>query len=54
LLDEIILAVAPVTLGGGAPLLPRRLMPSRLRLVRLEQSGQFAHLTYAVRTPTTG
>ncbi|MGH3648629.1 MAG: dihydrofolate reductase family protein, partial [Micromonosporaceae bacterium] len=30
LLDEIILGVAPVTLGAGAPLLPRRLPASRL------------------------
>jgi dihydrofolate reductase len=48
LLDEIILGVAPVTLGGGAPLLPRRLPSSRLSLTRMEQHGQFAYLTYAV------
>ena len=30
LLDEILLSVAPVTLGAGAPLLPRRLT-ARLR-----------------------
>jgi dihydrofolate reductase len=49
LLDEIILGVAPVTLGGGAPLLPRRLPSSRLTLSSVEQVGQFAYLTYAVR-----
>ena len=48
LLDEIILGVAPVTLGGGAPLLPRRLPSSRLSLTGMEQRGQFAYLTYAV------
>jgi dihydrofolate reductase len=48
LLDEIILGVAPVTLGGGAPLLPRRLPSSRLTLARMEQRGQFAYLTYEV------
>ncbi|GAB3807191.1 dihydrofolate reductase family protein [Micromonospora zhanjiangensis] len=51
LLDEIILGVAPVTLGGGAPLLPRRLPASRLRLTSAEQVGQFAHLRYAVAAP---
>ena len=29
LLDEIILGVASVFLGSGAPLLPRRIMPRR-------------------------
>jgi riboflavin biosynthesis pyrimidine reductase len=52
LLDEIILGVAPVTLGGGAPVLPRRLPSSRLRLSGVEQVGPFAYLTYAVATPT--
>jgi dihydrofolate reductase len=48
LLDEIVLGVAPVTLGGGAPVLPRRLTSSRLTLTAVEQLGQFASLTYAV------
>ncbi|WP_127500955.1 dihydrofolate reductase family protein [Actinoplanes solisilvae] len=51
LLDEIILGVAPVTLGGGAPLLPRRLTSSRLTLTGMEQRGPFAYLTYAVAAP---
>ncbi|PRY29327.1 dihydrofolate reductase family protein [Pseudosporangium ferrugineum] len=51
LLDELILGVAPVTLGAGAPLLPRRLAASRLSLRSLEQSGQFAYLTYEVGKP---
>jgi dihydrofolate reductase len=51
LLDEIILGVAPVTLGAGAPLLPRRMTSSRLSLVKMEQRGQFAYLTYAVGPP---
>ncbi|SEG47357.1 Dihydrofolate reductase [Actinacidiphila yanglinensis] len=51
LLDEIVLGVAPVLLGGGAPLLPRRLTASRLTLTAAEQSGQFAYLTYAVGRP---
>jgi dihydrofolate reductase len=50
LLDEIILAVAPVTLGGGAALLPRRLTSQQLVLTEVAQMGQFAYLTYAVGT----
>ena len=51
LLDEIILGVAPVSLGAGAPVLPRRLTSSRLTLTAVEQRGQFAYLTYAVGRP---
>jgi hypothetical protein len=47
-LDEIILGVAPVTLGAGAPLLPRRLTSQQLALTHVSQVGQFAYLTYAV------
>jgi dihydrofolate reductase len=52
LLDEIILGVAPVTLGGGAPLLPRRMDSSRLSLTDVTRRGSFAYLTYAVGPPT--
>lgn len=48
LLDEIVLGVAPATLGAGAPLLPRRLGPAQLTLSAVEQVGQFAYLTYTV------
>ncbi|GAA1866071.1 dihydrofolate reductase family protein [Asanoa iriomotensis] len=48
LLDELILGVAPVTLGAGAPVLPRRLPSSRLTLTTAEQVGPFAYLTYRV------
>lgn len=51
LLDELILGMAPVTLGAGAPLLPRRLMPSRLRLQSAVQEGQFVRLVYSVGQP---
>ncbi|MFS0867586.1 dihydrofolate reductase family protein [Microbacterium sp. 179-B 1A2 NHS] len=47
-LDEIAVSVAPVLLGGGAPLLPRRVDSDRLRLVSAEAVGQFARLVYAV------
>ena len=49
LLDEIIVTVASVTLGGGAPLLPRRIVTPPLRLVSVEAWGTgFAHLVYEV------
>ncbi len=48
LLDEMILGVAPVTLGAGAPVLPRRLLSSQLTLTSVEQIAQFVYLTYAV------
>jgi dihydrofolate reductase len=48
LLDEMLIHVAPVTLGGGAPLLPRRIASSRLTLVSVELEGGFAYLTYSV------
>jgi dihydrofolate reductase len=48
LLDEILINIAPVTLGGGAPLLPRRLTSSDLTLASAEQEGGFAYLTYTV------
>jgi dihydrofolate reductase len=51
LLDRIIATVAPVTLGAGAPLLPREIHADRLTLVSVEQRGQFAELTYAVGPP---
>lgn len=48
LLDEIIMGVTPVFLGGGAPLLPRRLLSEQVRLTRIVQDGQIAELTYQV------
>jgi dihydrofolate reductase len=50
LLDEILVGVAPVTLGRGAPLLPRRLTASALELVDVAQDRQFARLRYRVRS----
>jgi dihydrofolate reductase len=49
LLDEILVAVAPVTLGRGAPLLPRRLTAAQLQLVDVGRDRQFARLRYRVR-----
>ncbi len=48
-LDEIILGVAAVTLGGGAPVLPRRLLSDRLSLTDVMRHGQFVQLTYELR-----
>lgn len=48
LLDEIRLSIAPVTLGAGAPLLPRRLLAADLTLVNVERQGQFVSATYRV------
>ena len=39
LLDEVLVSIAPVTLGAGAPLLPRRL---ELRLEEVGRNGDFA------------
>lgn len=49
LLDELQVQVAPVTLGAGAPLLPRRLLARDLTLTAVSRQGQLALLTYAVR-----
>ena len=44
-LDEVIVYVAPVTLGAGAPLFPRR---QELRLEELHRNRDFACARYAV------
>ena len=51
LLDDLLLGVAPVLLGAGAPLLPRRVSDPPLRLVEATAAGPFALLTYAVQRP---
>ncbi|MDD7962785.1 dihydrofolate reductase family protein [Microbacterium thalli] len=47
-LDEIAVSIAPVTLGAGAPLLPRRVESDRLRLRSAQAVGPFARLVYTV------
>ena len=50
LLDEIILCIAPVMLGSGAPLLPRNITFPPLKLVDVQKhSDVFAILTYEVQ-----
>jgi dihydrofolate reductase len=46
LLDEVLVGIAPVTLGGGAPLLPRRLTAADLELVDVARDKQFVRLSY--------
>jgi dihydrofolate reductase len=49
LLDELILGVAPVFLGFGAPLLPRRITAPTLKLTDVTRYGEtFVTLRYAV------
>jgi dihydrofolate reductase len=48
LLDEVRVSIAPVTLGAGRPLFPRRF---DLRLTRLERNGAFACAWYDVVGP---
>jgi dihydrofolate reductase len=51
LLDEIVVQIASVTLGGGAPLFPRRVDPP-LQLLSAKTYGQnFAELYYKVLPP---
>jgi dihydrofolate reductase len=55
LLDELILGVAPVFLGSGAPLLPRRITAPALKLTDVTRYGEtFVTLRYAVMSPAGG
>jgi dihydrofolate reductase len=47
-LDEVIVMIAPVTLGGGAPLLPRRI---ELHLEELGRNGDFACARFSIVRP---
>jgi dihydrofolate reductase len=49
LLDEVIVSIAPVTLGAGAPLLPRRI---ELRLDELGRNGDFVSARFSVVRPS--
>jgi dihydrofolate reductase len=50
LLDEVVVSIAPVTLGSGRPLFPRR---HALRLDEVARNGAFACARYAVLGPRT-
>src|SRR5690606_20091804 len=52
LLDELIVQIAPVTLGSGAPLLPRAISTPPLRLVSFASYGEtFVEVRYEVPRP---
>ena len=52
LLDEIIVTIAPVTLGAGKPLLPRAITTPPMRILGTQVYGPFVQLRYAVdKTP---
>lgn len=51
-LDEIAVSIAPVMLGSGASLLPRRIESEHLSLRSADVAGPFARLVYDVVTPT--
>lgn len=51
LLDEIIVTIAPVTLGAGKPLLPRAITTPPLRLIDASAKGPFVQIRYAVARP---
>ncbi|MDX6485536.1 MAG: hypothetical protein QOF43_689 [Gaiellaceae bacterium] len=51
LLDEVLVSIAPVTLGAGAPLLPRHL---ELRLEEVGRNGDFVAAKYSVVRPSAG
>lgn len=48
LLDEIIAGICPVTLGAGAPLLPRRIESDRMHLRKVVPDGQQVRLHFKV------
>ena len=48
LLDEVLVSIAPVTLGAGAPLLPRRI---ELRLDDVGRNGDFVSARFSVVRP---
>ncbi|MGI8459412.1 MAG: dihydrofolate reductase family protein [Propionibacteriaceae bacterium] len=47
-LDDLFLGVAPVTLGAGAPLLPRRLVTPPMTLASMRRLDDFVFLHYLV------
>ena len=48
LLDEVVVSIAPVTLGGGAPLLPRRV---ELAVQEVGRNGELVAVRYTVVRP---
>lgn len=50
-LDEIAVSLAPVALGAGAPLLPRRIESNRLSLQSARAAGPFVRIVYRIHRP---
>ena len=50
LLDEVMVSIAPVTVGSGAPLLPRRI---ELRLDELGRNGDFVSGKFSIVRPAS-
>ncbi len=48
LLNELIIQIAPATLGAGAPLLPRRIAFPPLTLTDVRRYGQMVEVRYAI------
>jgi dihydrofolate reductase len=51
LLDEVIVTLAPVTLGTGKPLLPRAIVSPPMHLVETQTYPPFVQLRYAIQRP---
>ncbi len=51
LLDRLIVGMCPVTLGVGAPLLPRRITSKRMRIVEVQQEAQQVRIVLDVKSP---
>ncbi len=49
LLDDVMLGIAPVALGAGAPVLPRRVATPPLTLVSSGIDGPFVNVHYEIR-----
>jgi dihydrofolate reductase len=52
-INEIWLSVAPVFLGGGAPVFTTRMESDDLRLIDVHQTGQFVQTRYELNKPRT-
>lgn len=48
LLDELIVQITPVTLGGGKPFFPRRVIKPSFKLLASKVYGQFVEICYGV------
>jgi len=51
LLDEVVAGICPVTLGAGAPLLPRRITSKRMRVIDVLQTGEQVQIRYRIARP---